>query len=305
MDFIIKILHDTLYFSGPIILCTLGGLLAYKAGVINIGLEGMMMFGGFIATLIIFTTQSWWLGLIAAVVLAIILGILYSYFGITMKGNFIITGFAINLLAVAIGRYTLALMRRIDISIILVPGIMNPNIRLWLIDDIPIIGRILSNHPLFTYIAFLMIIVVHVVMYHTKFGVYMRVVGENEEAAKSVGIRTNRIKYYSIILGSILCAFAGFNVAVEQLAAFTPAITAGTGFIAIAAFFCGNGSPLKSSLYAILFGLAKSLAVNLSIRIGGIATLLEIIPYLTIVIVLTGVALTRYKKSLIRGLHHE
>lgn len=305
MDFILKILHDTLYFSGPIILCTLGGLLAYKANVINIGLEGMMLFGGFIAVLLIFITESWWIGLFGAIVLATILGLIYAFFGITMKGNFIITGFAINLLAVAVGYYTLALMRRIDLSIIMVPGMANPSIDLWLIGDLPIIGRIVSRHPSFTYVAFLMIGVVHVVMYHTKFGVYMRVVGENEEAAKSVGIRTQLIKYGAIIFGAILCAFAGFNVAVEQLAAYTPHITAGTGFIAIAAFFCGNGSPLKSSAYAILFGLAQSLAVNLSIRIGGIATLLEIIPYVTIVLVLTSVALLRQGKSLIRGLHHE
>lgn len=305
MNFLLKILHDTLYFSGPILFCTLGGLLAYKAGVVNIGLEGMMLFGGFIATLIIFLTQSWWLGLLAAVILAILLGLLYSFFGITLKGNFIITGFAINLLAVAVGRYTLALMNRIDINIIGVPGILNPSIRLWLIHDIPVLGSIISDHPLFTYVSLAMIGFIHLVMYHTKFGVYVRVVGENEEAARSVGINVNTVKYAAIIAGAILCAFAGINVAVEQLASYTPAITAGTGFIAIAAFYCGNGSPIKSSLYAVLFGVAKALSINLSIRIGSIATLLEIIPYATIVVVLTSIALIRRKKSLVRGLEHD
>ena len=305
MDFILKILHDAILFTGPILLCTLGGLFAYKANVINIGLEGMMLFGGFISTLVIFFTESWVLGIIAAIFLSVLLGLLFSYFGVTKNANFIITGFAINLLAIAVGKYTLALLGRTDINVISVTSAVNSDINLWLIRDIPILNTIFNNLPFLTYFSFILIIIANILLYKTKFGTYVRVVGENEEASKSVGINGNKIKYVAIIIGAILCAFAGYNVAVDQLASYTPAITAGTGFIAIAAIYCGNGNPKKVSIYAILFGISKSLAVNLALIIGSIAGLLQIIPYVMIVIVLSVVAILKKKKSLIRGLYDE
>lgn len=170
---------------------------------------------------------------------------------------------------------------------------------------LPIIDDIFNNHPLFTYVAFISLFVVHLLMYHTKFGTYVRVVGENPEAAKAVGISVDKVKYLAIIIGAVMSGLAGINVAIEQLSSYTPDITAGIGFIAIAAIYCGSGSPLKSGAYAILFGLMRALAINLSLRIGAIAGLLEVIPYITIVIVLTAVAVKRIRKSNLRGFAHE
>lgn len=305
MNVVIKYLYDTLYFTGPILLCTLGGLFAYKANIVNIGLEGMMLFGGFISALVIYFTHSFWLGILAVIVFEALIGLLFSYFAVSRKANFIITGFAINLLATAVGYYTLALMKSTDINIILVEGINKLKLNIWLIKDIPVLGDVVSGHPPFTYIAFLLIIVVNYLVYKTKFGTYVRVVGENEEAARSVGINNNLIRYLAVIIGAVLCGFAGYNVAVEKLASYTPAITAGTGFIAIAAIYCGAGDPKRCSLYALIFGLMKALAVNLSLHIGSVAGLFEIIPYLTIIIVLTFVAVLRKRKTYVRGFFNE
>lgn len=305
MNVVIKHLYDTLYFTGPILLCTLGGLFAYKANIVNIGLEGMMLFGGFISALVIYFTHSFWLGILAVIVFEALIGLLFSYFAVSRKANFIITGFAINLLATAVGYYTLALMKSTDINIILVEGINKLKLNIWLIKDIPVLGDVVSGHPPFTYIAFLLIIVVNYLVYKTKFGTYVRVVGENEEAARSVGINNNLIRYLAVIIGAVLCGFAGYNVAVEKLASYTPAITAGTGFIAIAAIYCGAGDPKRCSLYALIFGLMKALAVNLSLHIGSVAGLFEIIPYLTIIIVLTFVAVLRKRKTYVRGFFNE
>lgn len=305
MDFIIKILSDSLYFAGPILLCTLGGLFAYKANMINIGLEGMMLFGGFISALVLFFTHSWVLAFLGAMVLAILLGMLFSYFGVTKKANFIITGFAINLLAIAVGKYVIAALGTNDINVIADVSRSMASVDLGIIGDIPFIGPILNNQSFLTYLSFILIIVVHFVLYKTKFGTYVRVVGESEAAAGSIGIPIGRIKYLAIIIGAILCAFAGYNVAINQLASYTPDITAGTGFIAIAAIYCGQGNPKSSSLYAILFGISRSLAINLSLRIGTIAGLLEMIPYIMIVVVLTVVGIIRKRKTLYRGFLHE
>ena len=305
MDLLIKILHDSLSLTGPILLCTLGGLFAYKANMINIGMEGMMLFGGFIAALIISLTGSWLLGLISTIILAILLGMLFSFFGVTKKANFIITGFAINLLAVAVGKYALALLGTNDINVISNVVRDRSFVNIFLIKDIPFLGEIISGHSWFTYISIILIFVVGVVLYKTRFGTYVRVVGENEAAARSLGIKVDKIKYLAIIIGAILCGFAGYNVAINKLASYTPDITAGTGFIAIAAIYCGQGNPKTSAIYAIIFGLSRALAVNLALEIGSIAKLLEIFPYVMIVIVLSTVAIVRERKTLYRGFIHE
>jgi len=305
MDFLADILFDAIHFSGPIILCSLAGVYAYKADVINIGLDGMMLFGAFISALLIFFTGSYFLGLLGAVVLGVLLGLLFSYFGITRKANFIITGFAINLLAAAVGIYTLALMGYTSINVRPFTSEMLIRLHIPLIENIPFVGEIVSGHAIFTYVAFILIALMHVLMYHTKFGVHVRVSGESPDAARAIGISVHKVKYLAIILGGVLTGFAGFNVGVEQLAAFTPNLTAGTGFIAIAAIYCAGGSPLKASMYSILFGLMRSLAVNLSLIIGSVAGLLEVIPYVTIVVVLTTIALIRKKHTNVRSYAHE
>ncbi|XFA99065.1 ABC transporter permease [Candidatus Izemoplasma sp. B36] len=305
MELVLKILSDSLYFTGPILLCTLGGLFAYKSGMINIGLEGMMLFGGFISALVIFFTGSWILGLFAAIILAILLGLLFSFFGVTKKANFIITGFAINLLATAVGKYALALLGTNDINVINDVVRERSNLDIPIIRSIPYISDIFNGQSWFTYLSFILIGVVSIIIYKTKFGTYVRVTGENEAAARSLGIKVDVIKYLAIIASAILCAFAGYNVAINQLASYTPDITAGTGFIALAAIYCGQGSPKSSALYAIIFGLSRALALNLSLRVGSIAGLLEIIPYIMIVIVLSTVAIIRERKTLYRGFINE
>ena len=305
MTFVIDILFDAMHFSGPIILTSLAGVYAYKADVINIGLDGMMLFGAFISALLIFFFGSYFIGLLGAIILGALLGILFSYFGITRKANFIITGFAINLLAAAVGVYTLALLGVNNINVRAETTDMMIRLDLPLIKDIPVLGEIVSGHTVFTYVAFISIFLMHVLMYHTRFGVHVRVSGENPDAARSVGIKVNKVKYLAIILGGVLSAFAGFNVGVEQLAAYTPELTAGTGFIAIAAIYCAGGSPLKASAYAVLFGLMRALSVNLSLVIGGIAGLLEVIPYITIVFVLTSIAYMRHKNTNVRSYANE
>jgi len=235
----------------------------------------------------------------------ILIGLLFAYFGVSRKANFIITGFAINLLAIAIGKYVQALMQVTAINVVGIIPVKLLRIDLGFIGDIPILGPIINNHSILTYLSFVLIGVASFVLYKTKLGTYIRVVGESEEAAKSIGIKINYIKYIAIIIGGILTAFAGYEVAINQLSSYTPDITAGTGFIAIAAIYCGNGKPKTAALYAIIFGLARSLSVNLALHVGNIARLLEIIPYIMIVLVLTVVAIIRHRKTLYRGFINE
>lgn len=280
-----RILYDTIYHTTPILLCVLGGIFAYKAGVLNIALEGMMLAGAFVSVFVAMQTQSATIIYISALLVCLLLGFIFSYFSVNRSGNVIIIGLAINMIIPAIAGFTLQVLG--------VPNLtaqwINPTMFQWhipLIKSIPVLGPIFSGHPLSTYISFLMIVICYVLMYKTKFGIYSRVIGENAEAANSLGISTNKYRFWAIIIGALCCAVAGLNLSYERIGIYTNGMTAGRGFIAIAAIYCGRGEPLPSSIYAFIFGLARALAINLSIYAGGVAALFDVIPYLLMIIIL-------------------
>lgn len=296
-----NIIYDMVYHSTPLILAVLGGLFAYKANVLNIGLEGMMLMGAFSSSLFILLFGNFYLGIILAIICTLIVGLVFSLFSISFKSNFIITGFGLNILVAAICTFILKFKRLPNINISNLVNVNDLKISIPIIKDIPILSSLLSGHTPITYLSIVLIFVVAVVLFKTKFGVHLRVVGENEEAAKSVGIKINHYKYAAILIGALLCALAGINLSSERMALFTDNMIAGRGFIAIAAIYCGKANPFKSSLYAIVFGLAKSLAINLGLYAGPISGLFEMIPYLMIVLVLFIVSGIGTKKTKLRG----
>ena len=189
MELLNSILYDTVYHSAPIILCVIGGIFAYKANVLNIALEGMMLNGAFVSVLVEYMTGSVAVAIIAAIVTTLLWGLLFSILGISCKGNVIVIGLGINLIVPAIAKFVLKMMELANISLQNV-SVADFKINIPIIQDIPVIGNILSGHPLITYLAFIGIALVAVLMYKTKFGVYVRVVGENEDSAISLGIKT-------------------------------------------------------------------------------------------------------------------
>lgn len=285
MDLLNRILYDAVYHMTPILLCVLGGLFAYKAGVLNIALEGMMLAGSFVSVLVALSTQNAFLIYLSAFAVCLLLGFVFAYLAVNRKGNVIIIGLAINMIVPAVAGFILQTMGVPNLTAKWVNPV-NFQIHIPLLDDVPIIGKLLSGHPLGTYISFLMIFVASVLLYKTKFGIYTRVVGESPHTAKSLGIQSKRYATIAILIGAVLCAVAGLNLSYERLGIFTNNMTAGRGFIAIAAIYCGKGEPLKSTLYAFIFGIARALAINLSIYAGGIAALFDVIPYLLMIVIL-------------------
>lgn len=300
MDLLASILYDTVYHAAPIILCVIGGVFAYQANVLNIALEGMMGIGAFASTLTVYFTNSLVLGLLAGVLAALFFGAIFSVMGVTLRGNVIIIGVALNLLVTAIAGFVMVRMNVANISLsslnvsdlqIIIPGI----------DAIPILGPIVSGHPILTYVAFIGIWLMWMLSYRTKFGTYVRVVGENEDAAKSLGLKTNFYKITGILIGALTCGLAGINLSTERLGLYTNNMTAGRGFVAIAAIYCGRGDPLKSSLYAILFGFARSLSINLALYAGPASGLFDVIPYVVMVVVLFVVQISKRRNVRTRG----
>lgn len=300
MQLIGSILYDTVYHSAPIILCVIGGVFAYKANVLNIALEGMMLIGAFASTLVAFLTGSIPIGMLAAVAASLVFGLVFSVMGVTLRGNVIIIGLAINLLASAIAGFALVRMNTSNITLSTL-NVADLQVNIPLVSQVPLVGSILSGHPALTYFAFAGIAAMWVLTYKTKFGTYVRVVGENEDAARSLGLKVNRYKYAAVLIGAVCCGLAGVNLSTERLGLFTNDMTAGRGFIAIAAIYCGRGDPLRSSFYAILFGFARSLSINLAMYAGPAAGLFDVIPYLLMIAVLAVVEVARRRNVRTRG----
>lgn len=300
MQLLESILYDCVYHSAPIILCVLGGMFAYKANVLNIALEGMMLNGAFVSILAYYFTGNMFVTLLLTLGSTLLYGMIFAFLGVTMKGNVIIIGLAVNMISTAVAGFVLVMMN--SANIILDNFDLNAlKINIPVIGKIPVLGSILSGHPVITYISFLMIFLMYVLMYHTKFGIYVRVVGESEEAAKAIGLHTDFYKYAAILIGAVGCALGGMNLSLERLGLFTNDMVAGRGFIAIAAIYCGQGKPVQSAVYAILFGLSRSLAVNLSVYAGNAAGLFDCFPYILMIAVLAAASFVKHKNVKVRG----
>lgn len=300
-----KILYDTVYNSAPIILCVLGGLFAHKANVLNIALEGMMIIGAFSSVLFAILTKNIFLAVMLGILSTLVIGIIFSYMSVSLDGNVIIIGLAINLFASALVSFILKVMNTAVLNANNIIDVASLKINIAFIKDLPFLGSVISGHTFITYLAFLFVFIIWVLMYKTKFGIYVRVVGESDEAARSVGININLIKYIAILMGAFSCALAASNMALERMALFTNGMISGRGFIAIAAIFCGSGRPVTSSAYAVIFGFAMSLSINLSMYVGSASGLFNMFPYVMIVFILSMVSVIKLRNNYLRGFKNE
>ena len=167
--------------------------------------------------------------------------------------------------------------------------------------SIPILSDVFNNHTAITYLTFLVVIVLTIVMYKTKFGIYVRVTGESVNAAKSVGIKTNRIKFLCLMISAATCALAGLNLSVEQLGMYTINMTANRGFICLSAINCGRKDPEKACVYALIFGFVRALQTIINNFVpAAISSLLGIMPYVTIIVVLLIVETPNARKNHLR-----
>lgn len=293
---ILSLLHTAIRMTTPIALAALGGLLGHRAGVLNVALEGMMLSSAFTSVLVSFFTGSYIIGVIVGILSAMVWGLIFSVFGISFKGNLTIVGLAINTLVAGISSYILqtAFGQRGTFS--------NPNIvgakpiNIPILNQIPIIGDIFNNHTPIVYISIFIAFLVHYILFHTKLGIYIRTVGEMEEAADSVGISATKIRYIAVLIGSVLSGLAGANLSLENVTMFVENMTAGRGFIALAAIYSGGGTSIGTYLFSLLFGLADALQIRLqNINIPG--AFIQMIPYLSIVVVLTVIGILNKRKE--------
>ncbi|MEL6233617.1 MAG: ABC transporter permease [Pseudomonadota bacterium] len=268
---ILNILDSTLRISAPLLLASLAGLYAERSGVFDIGLEGKMLAAAFAAATVAGMTGMVWLGLLAAIGASVALALIHGFACITQRGNQIVSGVAINF--VAAGITALLWQQQVQQSgrpPALSGGAKFQDIELPLAEtlaEVPVIGPIwaglISGHRLLVYVAFIAAPLTWWVLWRTRFGMRLRAVGENPAAVDTAGISVTLMRYQAMICCGLLCGLSGAYLSTAQGAEFTLNMSAGKGFIALAALIFAKWRPIQAMLACLLFGFLDAMSNRL------------------------------------------
>ena len=289
MENILRIICSTEFFysifrvTTPILLAALGAMITSRAGVVNIGLEGIMLFSALAGVVTSAWTQSAAVGLLAAILVGVLISALMAYVMLVLRSDITLTGFAVNALGSGCTVFLLyVICNDKGISSSLASKVL-PKVNLPLIQDIPFVGKVLSGHNIMTYVAFLLIIVIYWLVNKTPLGLRIRAVGENPHAAESVGIKVTRIQLIAMLISGVLAGMAGAYMSMGYVSWFARDMMAGRGFIALAAQQLGQGTVVGSMLASLAFGAADSLANNLqALRLP--SEFVQSIPYVVTIV---------------------
>lgn len=260
-DFISSVLR----LSTPILFAGLAALITDKAGVINIGLEGIMLSAALAGVVGSAFGGNAFIGLLLALVVGVAMGLLMAYFAIGLKTDIVLTGIALNLMASGGTVFLLYVITKDKGMSTSLKSFIMPVIQLPFIKSIPVLGDILSGHNLLTYLAFLFTILVWILLYRTPLGLRIRVVGENISAAESVGIPVKKVQFIALAISGVLASMGGAYMSMGYMDKFARDMTAGRGFIALAAEALGRATPLGTLIASLFFGMVDALSSNLQI----------------------------------------
>ena len=302
MDFatLLQVLDSTVRLATPLLFACLAGLFSERSGVVDIGLEGKMLAAAFASAAVAAVTGSVWLGLLAGIVSATLMSAIHGLASITFRGNQLISGVAINFLASGLtvliaqswfgqGGRTPSLIGGGRFT-----GITLPFAEA--LSGVPVIGPIyaelISGHSILVYVAFLMVPLSWFVLYRTRFGLRLRAVGEAPEAVDTAGVSVVGLRYAAIVICGVLCGLAGAYLATGLQAGFVREMTAGRGYIALAALIFAKWRPWYALFACLLFGLLQAVALRFqNIDLGGITIpvqVMDALPYILTVIILAG-----------------
>jgi len=285
----ISLIFATVRLTTPLAVAALGGVFSERSGVINIALEGMMLTGAFFGVLASHLTQSPWLGVLTAMLSGGLLGLLHVTLTQQLKVDQIVSGMGINILALGLTTY---LIRQVFAggAQLMVPVL--PEWRVPLIAEMPILGPTLGRHISLVYVGLGLILLGHVVLWHTPLGLRIRAAGEHPVAALTMGISVRRLRYGCVIASGALGGLAGAYLSIGILNTFNERMTAGKGFIALAAVIFGKWTPLGAAGAALIFGFGEALQITLQGNpIFGHTIpvdFISILPYVLALVVLAG-----------------
>lgn len=302
MDFLtlLQVSDSTVRLATPLLLACLAGLFSERAGIFDIGLEGKMLFAAFFSGAIAAVTGSAWMGLVAAIFASLTLSVIHGLASITFRGNQLISGVAINFLAAGLtvvvaqdwfgqGGRTPSLTGDARFTPITLPFAEG-------LGAVPVLGPIyrdlLSGHTILVYVAFACVPLTWWVLYRTRFGLRLRAVGEAPEAVDTAGISVVRLRYAAVIICGVLCGIAGAYLATALQAGFVKDMTAGRGYIALAALIFAKWRPWYALWATLLFGLLQAVALRFQNIDLGVFVLpvqfMDALPFILTVIILAG-----------------
>jgi simple sugar transport system permease protein len=286
---LLGMLQSSVLRSVPITFGALSGVMCERSGVINIGIEGMLLSAAFAASLVASISDSLWLGLLAGALTGGLVAALLAVLSIRYRVDQIVGGTVINILALGLTSYfSSQFLQKNDA--LNTPGRFQ-NVEIPLLSEVPLIGPILFNNNVFVYLMFITVALMFVGLFYTRWGLRVRSVGEHPKAADTVGIRVLFTRYRNVILGGVVAGIGGAYFSIGAVGRFEEGMTAGRGFIGLAAMIFGRWHPIGALGAALIFGFADSLQVKLNILRVGIPTeFLAMIPYLVTILIVAGAA---------------
>lgn len=280
----------------PILFASIGVAFSALAGSINISLEGTMLISAFFGVIVSAFTKSLFLGFIAGILSGIGLASILSYFHLKLKADIILAAIALNMFASGFTIFLLYIFAKDKGTSSSLRSLVFPSINIPILKDIPILGEIFSGHNLLTYLALISVLIFFIIIFKTPLGLRIRAVGQNPDAASSVGINVNKIKFYALLLSGIFGALGGLYLSMGYVSWFARDMTAGRGFIAIAASNLGAHLPLGVFLASILFGILNTIAIYLaSLQVP--SEFIQMIPYIATIVTLTIYSMQASKKK--------
>jgi simple sugar transport system permease protein len=276
-----------LRYATPLVFAALGGLFCERSGVINIALEGMLLMGAFFAVLGADLTNSWFLGLLIGMLSGGFLALIHAVFSVSLRADQIVSGTALNFLAVGITTYLYLNRYGTQGTPSGLPAV--PNVHLPLIADIPFFGDIFGDLNLLIWAGLALVVVTWVVVFRTPAGLRLRAAGENPLAAETAGLSVVRTRYVAVVTSGLLAAAGGAYLSIGFVHSFSANMTVGKGFIALAALIFGRWRPAGAFAGALLFGFSSALAQRLPVFSPSAATLFQALPYVLTLIVVAGV----------------
>lgn len=276
-------LYSIIRVATPLILASLGAVITSNAGITNIGIEGVMLISALAG--VFASAFGWgpWFGLLVAILTGVLCSLAIGYVSMTLKADSVLTCIAFNTMAVGGTVYFMyAVVKDKGTTLALDSGKL-PNLQIPVIENIPVIGDIVSNHNVVSYMAFIMIFVVYVLLYKTPLGLRIRSAGKAPKALSSVGVSLVKTRYIALAISGILGGMAGAFMSMGYVTWFSKNMTAGRGFIALAADAMGNSTPVGATLSSLLFAVAEALSYSLQVTTIP-AELIQMLPYLATIV---------------------
>jgi ABC-type uncharacterized transport system permease subunit len=280
------LLAATLRFATPLLLGALGGILSERSGVINVGLEGMMLMGAFFGIFGADVFGSWFLGMLAGMAAGGVLALIHAVFSIALRADQVVSGVAVNFLAAGITGYVFIAHYGDQGTPGEVPSV--PEIKLPLVKDIAFVGDAIGEMSLLTWMALLLVPLMALYLYRTPAGLRLRSVGEKPRAADSVGIGVLRTRYLAVVASGCLAGLGGVYLSIALVHSFNQGMTAGRGFIALAVVIFGAWRPYGALAGACLFGFSSAVAQRLPAFSESLAVLFQALPYVMVLVVVAG-----------------